>query len=65
MTYNIQYHSIDGEDGGTIKEGFESVEAARQWAADNLNLSEYEDDVVQIHEEDTDDHYGVAVEDLN
>lgn len=66
MTYNIQYHAIDGSDGGTIASGFSTIDEARTWAAANINMDEFtaNDDIVQIHEENT-DTLGEAVEDLN
>lgn len=62
--YNIQYHTITGSDGGKLAEGFETIEAAREWAEKHVDLSDYEDSTIQIHEEDG-DRYGEAVEDLN
>lgn len=35
MTYNIQYHAIDGSDGGTTASGFSTIDEARIWAAAN------------------------------
>lgn len=64
MTYNIQFHAIDGSDGGVIQEGFASAMEAKEWAEVNINFSEFEGDILQIHEEDG-DRYGEAVEDLN
>lgn len=62
--YNIQYHAIEGSDGGRLAEGFATIDDAKLWAELNIDLSEYEDSTVQIHEEDK-DTYGEAVEDLN
>ncbi len=66
MTYNIQYHAIDGSDGGTTASGFSTIDEARIWAAANINMDEFtaNDDIVQIHEGNT-DTLGEAVEDLN
>lgn len=66
MTYNIQFHALDGSDGGTIKSGFSTIDEAKIWASANINIDEYtaNDDVVQIHEEDG-ETLGEAVEDLN
>lgn len=60
--YNIQYHALDGSDGGTLAAGFNTIEEARQWWKENKE--DFDGDVVQIHEEDG-DTYGEAVEDLN
>lgn len=64
MKYNIQYHEIDGTDGGKLAEGFGTIEEAREYASTHIDLSEFESATVQIHEEDG-ETYGEAVEDLN
>jgi hypothetical protein len=59
MAYEVCFHEISGRDGGTLKGGFDTIEAARDWAKASLSPEEHTQEVVDIRDEETDEQVEV------